>query len=134
MAEDFIEGGISKPDWIRDPDTDELLPIERDHTWLDAMRAFHASECRHEQLEPRKVKIADGRPQVYRCCVQCGERSGTAMSQKDRQWVEGLEWLADDLVENYRSRRSRQKHGILGPRILDSLELSISADWKSTAR
>jgi hypothetical protein len=35
------------------------------------------------------------------------------MSQKDRAWVESLEWLADDLVESYRSRREREKHRVL---------------------
>lgn len=113
MSDEFIRGGISKPDWIRDPETREYLPIEHDQSWFDAMHAFHEAACKHDRFEPRKVRIADGRPQVYKCCIDCGERSGTAMSQKDKAWLESLEWLPDSLVESYHSRREREKHGVL---------------------
>ncbi|NLR73370.1 hypothetical protein HGI47_21095 [Novosphingobium sp. ERN07] len=113
MAIEFIAGDINKPDWILDPETDEYLPIERGQAWLDAMNEFHATQCKHEHFEALKVRIADGRPQVYKCCTNCGERSGTAMSQKDREWVDSLSWLPDELIENYRSRREREKHAVL---------------------
>lgn len=113
MSEDFIEGTAGKPDWIRDPDTGELLPIEIGPDYSAALHKFYAMECRHEHQEPMRITIADGRTQVVKCCTSCGERVGTPMSQKDRAWVESLKWLPAELHESYRERRQKERHAIM---------------------
>ncbi|MGV3729145.1 MAG: HNH endonuclease [Sphingopyxis sp.] len=113
MSEDFVDGGLSKPDWIKDPETGELLPVEKNMEYHNLMSAFYGRECKHPELEPMKVMIADGRIQIMKACVNCGERVGTAMSQKDRAWVDSLMSLPEELVEGYRSRRARERHDIL---------------------
>ncbi len=63
MDEEFIEGGAGKPDWIKDPDTGQLLPIEIGADYSAAVLKFHAMECKHERQEPMRITIADGRTQ-----------------------------------------------------------------------
>lgn len=113
MSEDYIAGGLSKPDWIKDSDSGELLPIEKDAEYREVMTAFYGSECKHDNLEPMRVTIADGRMQVMNCCTVCGERVGGAMSQKDRGWVESLPALPADLTESHNAQRHRKKHELL---------------------
>lgn len=113
MDDDFSEGSFAKPGWIKDPETGDLLPIERDRRFLDALSEFYRNECNHTETAPMIVRIADGREQVYRCCVQCGERVGTALSQKDKDWVANLDELPASLVESYSSRRNVEKRAIL---------------------
>lgn len=113
MDEEYIEGGLMKPDWVKDPETGQLLPIEKDQSWRTALNAFFADECQHVSHEAMRVTIADGRTQVMRCCTKCGDRIGSPMSQKDREWVQSLPWLSADLIEGYSSRRSRERHAIM---------------------
>ena len=112
MDEDFSEGTFTKPGWIKDPESGDLLPLEKDGRYLDALSAFYASECSHEESTPMIVKIADGRPQVYRICTNCGDRIGTAMSQKDKEWVDSLPQLPDELKGNYQARRAQEKREV----------------------
>lgn len=55
MDEEYIEGGLMKPDWVKDPETGELLPIEKDQSWRAALNTFFADECQHESYEPMRV-------------------------------------------------------------------------------
>jgi len=110
---EFIEGGAGKPDWIKDPETGQILPIEIGPDYTAAVQRFHAMECKHEQQEPMRMTIADGRTQVVKCCTSCGQRCGTPMGQKDRAWVESLKWLPAELYEGYRARRNRERNAIM---------------------
>lgn len=55
----------------------------------------------------------NGAVQVRDCCNTCGERVGTAKSQKDKQWVESLPWQPDELAETYTSRRRAEREAVL---------------------
>jgi len=113
VSEDFIEGGAGKPDWIKDPETGQLLPIEIGPDYSAAIHKFFEMECKHEQLEPMRITIADGRTQIVKCCTSCGERRGTPLGQKDRAWVHSLPQLPAELHETYKSRRLKERHAIL---------------------
>ncbi|MEM7779453.1 MAG: hypothetical protein AAF697_03560 [Pseudomonadota bacterium] len=113
MDEEFSEGGINKPGWIKDPDTGQLLPIEKDSAYREALVEFYDRECSHEHSEPMALIISDGRKQVYRCCTECGERIGSAMSQKDKAWVDSLPTESLALSERYTDRRNQERHEIM---------------------
>ena len=113
MDEEYFEGSFDKPGWVKDPETGELLSIERDQKFHEALSQFYQAECSHPEPIPMLVKIADGREQVYRCCTLCGERVGTALSQKDRNWVTSLKELPAELVHSYASRRKKEKRALL---------------------
>lgn len=107
--DDYILSDATKPDWIRDPDTGELLPIEKDAEYRQVLIDFHRSECAHEATEVMRVTIADGRMQVMKCCVVCGERFGSPLSQKDKDWVATLRSLPVDLSGSYQRRRHGER-------------------------
>lgn len=115
LNEDYISNGISKPDWIKDPETGELLPIEKDADYHEVMAEFYGSECRHPETEAMRVTIADGRTQVVKCCIRCGERVGTPLSQKDKSWVNSLKCLPPELMGTYEGERfAKKKRMLLG--------------------
>jgi hypothetical protein len=112
-VDDYIANGVRKPDWIKDPESGELLPIEKDAEYGQILADFHSSECKHADTEVMKFTIADGRTQVVKCCVLCGERIGTPLSQKDKEWVSTLKALPDDLIGSYRDRRNEKRTSLL---------------------
>jgi hypothetical protein len=91
---------------VKDPDTGEVLNIEKDEEYTRLLNAFFAAECKHEgSVAQYRVKIASGGFQVRDCCVNCGERLGTALSQKDKEWVASLPWQPEEHAATYKSRR-----------------------------
>lgn len=99
--------------WVDDPETGEALMVEYDRAYLDAIRAFHDSECGHGETDVRRVKLANGQFQVRDCCVDCGKGVGTAKPQKDKGWVASLPWADEALINSYENRRSDERQSIL---------------------
>lgn len=104
---------VMKPDWIEDPDTRQLLPIERGIEYARALQNFYEGECSHPSTEPMRIRVAGGSVQVRNCCTVCGDRQGTPLAQKDKAWVESLPWQSDELADTYKSRRVAERRAIL---------------------
>lgn len=110
MAE---EPEFATAEFVEDPVTGEVLAVEHTREYSQIVRAFHARECQHGETEAYRVRIANGATQVRNCCKHCGERVGTAISQKDKVWVEGLAWQSEDLSKSYSNRRAAERRTIL---------------------
>lgn len=110
MAE---ETGFATAAFVKDPETGEVLAVEHTREYSKLMRAYHERECKHDETEMFRVRIANGAVQVRRCCKHCGERVGTAISQKDKYWVDTLPWQSSDLANTYSSRRHAEKEAML---------------------
>lgn len=100
-------------EFVTDPETGEVLAIEHTREYAKLVRAFHERECKHSETEPYRVRIANGAVQVRNCCTHCGERVGTAISQKDKAWVESLPWQSTDLSDSYSNRREVERKTML---------------------
>jgi len=103
----------AKPDWVEDPETGDLLIIERDSEYAQTIITFNQGECSHPETEPTRVRIANGAIQVRQCCTVCGARVGTSMPQKDKGWVDSLPWQSVELSNTYKERRRAELQGIL---------------------
>jgi len=112
MNDEFSDE-VARPVWVKDPETGNVLPVERDAEYQAAMAQFYAAECEHPNKIPMRVPIADGRTQVSLGCTVCGARIGSAMSQKDREWVESLPIIREEWADTYNSRRGEQRRDIL---------------------
>ena len=91
--------------FVTDPDSGEVLAVEHTPEYLGTLRAFQADICRHVERVPQRIRIANGAMQVRNCCKKCGERVGTALSQKDKAWVDSLPWHSEELSTSYENRR-----------------------------
>lgn len=107
------ENALEKPDWIEDPETGQLLPIQRGIEYARALQKFYEAECTHPSTEVLRVRVAGGSVQVRNCCTVCGDRRGTSLSQKDKAWVESLPWQSSGRAGTYKSRRDEEKRAIL---------------------
>lgn len=105
--------GVSKALWVKEPETAELLPVEKGFEYAVAITEFHQTECRHPATVPMRVRIAGGSVQVRNCCTGCGERIGTPLSQKERAWVDSLSWQSDELAGTYKQRRYEELQVVL---------------------
>lgn len=47
------------------------------------------------------------------CCVECGDRLRTALTQKDKAWVASLPWQPEEHAATYKSRRDDEWRSIL---------------------
>lgn len=93
---------------VLDPETGEMLPIRISDEYAELLTAFYDNECRHENTEPLRAKHSNGSIHVYNNCKRCGERVGTAISQRDRDWVETLLWESTKLSETYSIERKKE--------------------------
>jgi hypothetical protein len=80
--------------FVKDPETGEVLTVEKDEEYSRLLSAWYQDECKHPTTAPYRVKIANGGFQVRDCCIECGDRIGTALPQKDKAWVASLELAA----------------------------------------
>ena len=94
--------------FLKDPDTGEVLTVEKDAEYLRLLNLWHHEECKHPKTAPFRVKIANGGFQVRACCIECGDRLGTALSQKDKEWVSALDWQPEEHAATYKSRRDTE--------------------------
>lgn len=99
--------------FVTDPATGERLIVERDREYVALIGAFFDGQCQHTEKAVYRLRIANGAVQVRECCSACGQGFGSAMSQKDKAWVEALPWLPDELAESYDSRRFAEKQRML---------------------
>jgi hypothetical protein len=74
MAEE--EQGVNKVLFVRDPETDESLPLEKGFEYAAAITKFHQTECSHPATSPIRVKIAGDQ---FRC--------GIAALIAETEWV-----------------------------------------------
>lgn len=113
MADDLIIQERGKPIFVKDPDTGEVLAVERDDRYIKATNDFWAAECKHADKQVMRVPVAGGAIQVRSVCMNCGERVGQAQSQKNAAWVATLPLFTQDTTEGYQSRRYRERHTYL---------------------
>lgn len=111
-------GGMAEYDFptaefVKDPEAGEVLAVEHTREYSRAVLAFNAATCGHAETAPYRVRIANGAVQVRDCCNACGERVGTARSQKDKAWVESLPWQSDELAASYTTRRHLEREAML---------------------
>lgn len=104
---------FAKAFFVEDPDTGEVLTVEKTIEYARASIAFHQVACHHENTSPFRVRVANGSVQVRKCCVDCGDRLGTALPQKDKAWVASLPWQPDEHAATYKSRRDAEWRSIL---------------------
>ncbi len=109
----MAEHDFPTAEFVKDPETGEVLAVEHTREYSRSVLAFNAAECSHPATTPYRVRIANGAVQVRDCCNTCGERVGTAKSQKDKQWVESLPWQPDELATTYTSRRHAEREAML---------------------
>lgn len=95
--------------WVTDPETDEALIVEHTIEYARLVRAFHEADCKHTEASPSRVKVSNGAVHVYNCCNSCGQRVGTALSQKERTWVEELPWQDSETSLSCDRRREAEK-------------------------
>lgn len=107
------EPEFASAEHIKDPETGEILAVERDLEYATLIRAFNERECKHSETAPFRVRIANGAVQVRDCCTHCGERVGTALSQKNKSWLETLPWQSPELSNTYTNRRDAERSVIL---------------------
>lgn len=96
-----------------DPESGERLVVEHDENYSILMGAFSSGYCRHPERGTFRFKVSNGSTQVRECCTACGQAFGTALSQKDKGWVETLPWLADGMSANYFKEREADKRRLL---------------------
>lgn len=99
--------------FVEDPESGEVLAVEHTTEYSRAVISFNQSECPHGSTTAYRVRIANGALQVRNCCVECGERVGTALSQKERPWVESLPWQPEEHAASYKSRRDAERRTML---------------------
>jgi hypothetical protein len=95
---------FSRACFVEDPDTGEVLTVEKDEDFRRLQHAFYQDECKHPNTAKFRVKIRGGQVQVRLCCTNCGDRLGTALPQKDRD-LATLTWQPEQHAETYKSRR-----------------------------
>lgn len=105
--------GYNRAEFVEDPDTGEVLAVERTIDYSRAIISFNRAECQHPNTTPYRVRVANGSVQVRNCCVDCGERVGTALPQKDRAWVASLGWQPEEHATSYKARRDAQRRELL---------------------
>lgn len=105
--------GFSRADFVEDPETGEVLAVERTREYHRTIAVYYQAECQHPRITPYRVQVANGSMQVRNCCVECGDRVGTALSQKDKAWVASLPWQPEEHAETYKSRRNAERQAIL---------------------
>lgn len=96
-----------------EPETGERPIVEHDDEYAALMGAFSASFCPHPAKGTFRFKVSNGAVQVRECCTSCGAGFGSAMSQKDKAWVESLPWLPDGTSANYYEEREAEKRRLL---------------------
>lgn len=99
--------------FVTDPETGERLIVEHDEAYAALMGDFLSSYCLHPERRIFRFKVANGAVQVRDCCTTCGQGLGTALSQKDKAWVETLPWLPDGMSANYYDNREADKRRLL---------------------
>lgn len=99
--------------FVTDPLTGERFIVERDDSYVAMLAAFSSSHCQHPERRTSRFKTSNGAVQVRECCTTCGQAFGSALSQKDRSWVETLPWLADGMSANYCEERETEKRRLL---------------------
>lgn len=103
----------NRADFVKDPASGEVLTIERTVEYSRALVAFHRAECQHPSTTQYRVRVANDAVQVRNCCVECGGRVGTALSQRDKAWVDSLPWQPEEHAATYTSRRNAERQAIL---------------------
>lgn len=100
--------------FVKDPDTGKVLVIEPGGELADVLQGFYSQECGHAETTLMRVKTANGHLSVRNCCTSCGERVGTAVSQKQgAAWLDTLPWQSDELTQTYTTRRHAEKQQLL---------------------
>lgn len=105
--------GFAPAEFVKDPETGEVLAVERTPEYHEAIRNWHANHCDHPDTAPMRILVANGRIQVRNCCTNCGERTGNALSQRDVAWVDSLPTQSPELAGTYKSRRFDERQVIL---------------------
>lgn len=104
---------LNRATFVKDPDTGEVLTVERDIEYSRALTAFYAAECKHPKTSQYRVKVAGGSVQLRNCCTDCGDRIGTALPQKDKAFVASLPFQPEEHAATYKSRREAERQSIL---------------------
>lgn len=99
--------------FVKDPETGEVLTVERDLEYSRALSAFYSAECKHLTISQFRVKVAGGSVQLRNCCTECGERVGTALAQNDKAWVASLPFQPEAHAATYKSRREVERQALL---------------------
>lgn len=97
---------LARACFVKDPETGEVLTVEKDDEYGRLLNAWYENECKHPKTAPFRVRIGNGGFQVRECCVECGDRLRTALSQRDKAWVGSLDWQPEEHAATYKSRRN----------------------------